>query len=127
MVRGEFLSGYLKTPLSGFFGLFLKTISILLFFYFLQRKQFVCFEPYFSFIECATQKSHRVEFLDIPSYEKIPIPGISHKSRDFGIFGIFIPRFWDFRDFPLVILRILKSRSRSPSFGTFGIFRSNQK
>ena len=56
---------YLKTPLSGLFWLFLRTISILLFFYYLQRKQFVCFEPYFSFIECATKKSHRGEFLDI--------------------------------------------------------------
>ena len=56
---------YLKTSVGGLFGFFLKTISVLLFFHFLQRKQFVCFEPYFSFIECAAQKGHRGNFLDI--------------------------------------------------------------
>ena len=67
----ESLVLYLKTSLGGLFGLLLKTILILLFFYFLQRKQFVCFEPYFSFIECAAQKGHRGKFLEMPSYAGI--------------------------------------------------------
>ena len=66
----ESLVLYLKTSLGGLFGLLLKTILILLFFYFLKRKQFVCFEPYFSFIECATKKSYRGEFLDFNRYRR---------------------------------------------------------
>ena len=46
------------------------------------RSKYVSFEPYFSFIECATKKSHRGDFLDIvhTSQLKFYISKFSHKS-----------------------------------------------
>ena len=74
---------YLKTSLGGLFELFPKTTSISLFPYSLQRKQFVCFELYFSFIEYAAQKGHRGKFLDM-----ITAPLVKHSEDIQKSFGL---------------------------------------